>query len=82
MSELPLRRLESWMRDHIEGSRGPLAAEQFEGGQSNPTYKLVYRAPAPMCCGASRRDSCCRTIDDQKPDNGARLSRNPTKNFS
>ena len=40
MTGLPLERLESWMRDHIEGFRGPLAAEQFEGGQSNPTYKL------------------------------------------
>jgi aminoglycoside phosphotransferase (APT) family kinase protein len=38
---LPLRRLERWMRDHVDGCRGPLAAERFEGGQSNPTYKLV-----------------------------------------
>ena len=39
--DLPLDRLEGWMRDHIGGCRGPLAAEQFEGGQSNPTYKLL-----------------------------------------
>ena len=38
--DLPLARLEAWMRDRIGGFRGPLAAEQFEGGQSNPTYKL------------------------------------------
>src|SRR5246500_459261 len=38
--DLPLGRLEGWMRGHIEGFRGPLAAEQFEGGQSNPTYRL------------------------------------------
>src|SRR6516165_1374479 len=38
--DLPLDRLEGWMSDHIEGFRGPLAAERFEGGQSNPTYKL------------------------------------------
>ena len=38
--DLPLGRLESWMHDHIDGFRGPLAAEQFEGGQSNPTYRL------------------------------------------
>jgi aminoglycoside phosphotransferase (APT) family kinase protein len=38
--DLPLTSLEGWMRDHIGGFRGPLAAEQFEGGQSNPTYKL------------------------------------------
>jgi len=40
MTTLPLGRLEGWMREHIAGFRGPLAAEQFEGGQSNPTYKL------------------------------------------
>ena len=39
--DLPLGRLEGWMSDHIDGFRGPLAAEQFEGGQSNPTYKLL-----------------------------------------
>jgi aminoglycoside phosphotransferase (APT) family kinase protein len=38
---VPLGRLERWMRDHVDGFRGPLAAERFEGGQSNPTYKLV-----------------------------------------
>jgi aminoglycoside phosphotransferase (APT) family kinase protein len=38
---LPLGQLGRWMRDHVAGFRGPLAAERFEGGQSNPTYKLV-----------------------------------------
>ena len=38
--DLPLGRLERWMRDHLDGFRGPLAAERFEGGQSNPTYKI------------------------------------------
>ena len=42
--DLPLTRLEAWMRDHIDDFRGPLAAEQFEGGQSNPTYKLLSAA--------------------------------------
>jgi aminoglycoside phosphotransferase (APT) family kinase protein len=42
--DLPLAQLEGWMRDHIEGFRGPLAAEQFEGGHSNPTYKLLSGA--------------------------------------
>jgi len=42
--DLLLARLEGWMRDHIDGFRGPLAAEQFEGGQSNPTYKLLSGA--------------------------------------
>ena len=40
-SELPLGGLERWMRDHVDGFRSPLATERFEGGQSNPTYKLV-----------------------------------------
>jgi aminoglycoside phosphotransferase (APT) family kinase protein len=29
------------MREHVAGFRGALAAERFEGGQSNPTYKVV-----------------------------------------
>ncbi len=29
------------MKDHVEGFSGPLKVEQFKGGQSNPTYKLV-----------------------------------------
>jgi aminoglycoside phosphotransferase (APT) family kinase protein len=29
------------MREHVAGFHGPLAAERFEGGQSNPTYKLA-----------------------------------------
>jgi aminoglycoside phosphotransferase (APT) family kinase protein len=39
--ELPLDRLEAWLRVHLAGFRGPLAAERFAGGQSNPTYKLT-----------------------------------------
>src|SRR5712671_860611 len=42
--DLLLARLEGWMRGHIDGFRGPLAAEQFAGGQSNPTYKLLSGA--------------------------------------
>src|SRR5258707_12895887 len=40
--DLALDRLEAWLRDHVEGFRGPLAAaERFAGGQSNPTYRLT-----------------------------------------
>src|ERR1700716_454136 len=40
--ELPLDRLQAWLREHVEGFRGPLAtAERFAGGQSNPTYRLT-----------------------------------------
>lgn len=33
--------LEVWLKDHVEDYAGPLTVEQFKGGQSNPTYKLV-----------------------------------------
>lgn len=33
--------LASWLSDHVAGFHGPLSIEQFKGGQSNPTYKLV-----------------------------------------
>ena len=33
--------LERYMHEHVEGFRGPLHVEQFKGGQSNPTYRLV-----------------------------------------
>ena len=32
--------LESYLRSHVEGFRGPLGVRQFRGGQSNPTYLL------------------------------------------
>src|SRR4030088_2973751 len=33
--------LEAWMAREVEGFAGPLSVEQFKGGQSNPTYKLI-----------------------------------------
>ena len=33
--------LAAWMETHVEGFAGPITVEQFKGGQSNPTYKLV-----------------------------------------
>jgi len=36
--------LHAWMRGHVDGYAGPLHIEQFKGGQSNPTYKLVTPA--------------------------------------
>jgi aminoglycoside phosphotransferase (APT) family kinase protein len=33
--------LERFLLARLEGFRGPLSVEQFKGGQSNPTYKLV-----------------------------------------
>jgi aminoglycoside phosphotransferase (APT) family kinase protein len=34
-------RLEQWMADNVGDYSGPLTVEQFRGGQSNPTYKLI-----------------------------------------
>lgn len=33
--------LSRWMAAHVDKYAGPLSVEQFKGGQSNPTYKLV-----------------------------------------
>lgn len=33
--------LAKWMTEHVDGFAGTLAVEQFKGGQSNPTYRLV-----------------------------------------
>lgn len=33
--------LEAYMKAHVEGFDGPIEVEQFKGGQSNPTYKLM-----------------------------------------
>jgi len=38
--------LQAWLGQHLEGFAGPLAVEQFKGGQSNPTYKLMTPARA------------------------------------
>jgi aminoglycoside phosphotransferase (APT) family kinase protein len=32
--------LEAWLSAEVPGFRGPLAVEQFRGGQSNPTFRL------------------------------------------
>jgi aminoglycoside phosphotransferase (APT) family kinase protein len=34
-------RLAQWMMKHVQGYQGPMLVEQFKGGQSNPTYKLL-----------------------------------------
>ncbi len=32
--------LEAYLRERVEGLEGPLAIEQFKGGQSNPTFRI------------------------------------------
>jgi len=34
-------KLAAWMEANVAGYKGPLVVEQFKGGQSNPTYKLL-----------------------------------------
>jgi aminoglycoside phosphotransferase (APT) family kinase protein len=41
-----VEKLEGWLRDRLPGFEGPLSVEQFKGGQSNPTYKLITPARA------------------------------------
>src|SRR5215472_5217327 len=38
--DLPLDNLSGWLAKNVEGFRGPVSAERFAGGQSNPTYRL------------------------------------------
>jgi aminoglycoside phosphotransferase (APT) family kinase protein len=33
--------LQTWLEAHLPDFAGPLTVEQFKGGQSNPTYKLI-----------------------------------------
>lgn len=33
--------LQDWLTREVPGFAGPLTVEQFKGGQSNPTYKLI-----------------------------------------
>ena len=64
-------RLEDWLRREVEGYAGPLTVEQFRGGQSNPTYKLITPArsyvlrrkpPGPLLPGAHAVDREFRVI--------------------
>lgn len=42
--QFDLAALEAWLKANLDGFAGPLQAEQFKGGQSNPTFKLVTPA--------------------------------------
>lgn len=37
---LPVERLTAWLRQNAPDVRGPISIRQFNGGQSNPTYRL------------------------------------------
>jgi aminoglycoside phosphotransferase (APT) family kinase protein len=64
-------RLEHWLEREVEDYAGPLRVEQFRGGQSNPTYKLITPArcyvlrrkpPGPLLPGAHAVDREYRVI--------------------
>ena len=40
-ADIPVAALETYLASHVEGFAGPVTAERFKGGQSNPTYKLT-----------------------------------------
>jgi aminoglycoside phosphotransferase (APT) family kinase protein len=65
-------KLDAWMRENIAGYEGPLSVEQFKGGQSNPTYKLVTpgrsyvlrrKPPGQLLPGAHAIDREYRVIE-------------------
>ncbi len=41
-----LARLDDWLKDNVEGFRGPFTLEKFSGGQSNPTYRIMAASGA------------------------------------
>lgn len=48
---LDVSALDAWLAGNVEGYAGPLTVEQFNGGQSNPTYRLT----TPGACYVMRR---------------------------
>ncbi len=64
--------LERFMADEVPGFAGPLEVEQFRGGQSNPTYKLITprrsyvlrrKPPGKLLPGAHAVDREYRVIE-------------------
>jgi aminoglycoside phosphotransferase (APT) family kinase protein len=69
-------RLERWMDANVESYAGPLTVEQFKGGQSNPTYKLVTpshsyvlrrKPPGPLLKGAHAVEREARVLSALGP---------------
>jgi aminoglycoside phosphotransferase (APT) family kinase protein len=69
-------RLARWLEAHVEGYSGPLTVEQFKGGQSNPTYKLVTpsrayvlrrKPPGPLLKGAHAVEREARVLQALGP---------------
>ena len=69
-------RLEHWMAENVAGFAGPIAVEQFKGGQSNPTYKvrtpdrdyvLRRKPPGTLLKGAHAIDREARVLSALGP---------------
>jgi aminoglycoside phosphotransferase (APT) family kinase protein len=69
-------RLEHWMAANVAGFAGPIAVEQFKGGQSNPTYKvctpdrdyvLRRKPPGTLLKGAHAIDREARVLSALGP---------------
>lgn len=69
-------RLAQWLERNVEGYQGPLSVEQFKGGQSNPTYKLVTpsrsyvlrrKPPGPVLKGAHAVEREARVLSALGP---------------
>jgi aminoglycoside phosphotransferase (APT) family kinase protein len=73
--ELDIATLTAYLEQHIDGFKGPLTAEKFAGGQSNPTYlidaasgKYVLRRKPPgellnsgaYCCAGAENARAMR----------------------
>ena len=63
--------LDAWLNEHVDDYAGPLRVEEFKGGQSNPTYRLVTPArryvlrrkpPGKLLKGAHAVDREARVI--------------------
>lgn len=63
--------LSAWMEANVPGFAGPVRVEQFKGGQSNPTYKIVTPAknyvlrrkpPGALASGAHAVDREARVL--------------------
>ena len=69
-------RLAQWLEQNVDDYQGPLSVEQFKGGQSNPTYKLVTptrsyvlrrKPPGPLLKGAHAIEREARVLSALAP---------------
>lgn len=69
--ELDFGALDAWLRANVADYGEPLSIEQFKGGQSNPTYKLITpgktyvlrkQPPGPLLKGAHALDREARVL--------------------